>query len=60
VVRAEVEGNGTVGTLDNSAMGAVDGTRAAVDNSRAAPEEGGMVKAAEDMLGFPSLIPCNT
>jgi hypothetical protein len=60
VVRAEVEGNGTVGTPNSGAMGAVDSARAAVDGARAAPEEGGAVKAAEDMLGFPSLIPCNT
>jgi hypothetical protein len=53
VVGAEEEENGTVGTPDSGAIGAVDG-------ARAAPEEDGAVKAGEDMLGFPSLIPCNT
>jgi hypothetical protein len=60
VVGAEGEGNRTMGTPDCGARGAVDGARAAVDGARVAPEEGGAVKAAEDMLGFPSLIPCNT
>jgi hypothetical protein len=60
VVGAEEEENGMVGMPDSGAMGAIDGARAVVDGARAAPKEGGAVEAAEDMLGFPSLIPCNT